>query len=185
MKYLRQNSVNSRAMRSLACRLAVPAAIGGLVAGPLLASGAQASGNKLVGWAEAVSQSSGKCLDVAHASKANGAPVIQYTCHDSDNQQWIGVSAGGPNTFYIKAKHSGKCLDVAHASKANGAQVIQYTCHEGVNQQWKSVEDKDHKGFYLVAKHSGKCLDVAHASTANGARVIQYTCHHGLNQLWR
>lgn len=35
---------------------------------------------------------SNKCLDVAGASNANGAPVIQFTCHGQANQRFDGLA---------------------------------------------------------------------------------------------
>jgi Ricin-type beta-trefoil lectin domain-like len=35
-----------------------------------------------------VNSTSGKCLDVASASTADGADIQQYTCGSGTNQQW-------------------------------------------------------------------------------------------------
>ncbi|THV36456.1 RICIN domain-containing protein [Glycomyces buryatensis] len=127
-----------------------------------------------------VARHSGKCLDVASASTANGATVQQYDCWNGANQQFE-VRDSGSGYAQIIARHSGKCLDVASASTANGATVQQYDCWNGANQQW---DLRDAGGGYvqIVARHSGKCLDVASASTANGATVQQYDCWNGANQ---
>lgn len=79
---------------------------------------------------------SGKCLDVAGASQANSANIIQYDCHGGPNQQWRLIPQG-QGYYTITAQHSGKCLDVAGASQANGSHIIQYDCHRGFNQQWR------------------------------------------------
>ena len=62
------------------------------------------------GYFRIVNQNSGKCLDVASASTADGANIIQYTCGSGTNQQWQWVATG--SYFQLKARHSGKCLDV-------------------------------------------------------------------------
>jgi hypothetical protein len=41
------------------------------------------------GWYRLKSRYSGKCVDVNAASLANGASLIQYTCHTKNNQQWM------------------------------------------------------------------------------------------------
>src|SRR4051812_35214462 len=64
------------------------------------------------GYFQIVNQNSGKCLDVANASAANGANVIQYTCGGGQNQQWQWVATG--SYFQVRARHSGKCLDVVN-----------------------------------------------------------------------
>jgi hypothetical protein len=130
-----------------------------------------------------VARHSGKCLDVAWASTAHGADVIQGTCVGGRNQQWTPRPVGG-GYYELVARHSGKCLDVAWASTAHGADVIQGTCVGGSNQQWRFVPTSS--GYYqIIARHSGKCLDVAWASTAHAANVIQGTCVGGTNQQWR
>jgi streptogrisin C len=129
-----------------------------------------------------VARHSGKCLDIASASTANGATVQQYDCWSGTNQQFE-LRDAGSGYVQIVARHSGKCLDVASASTANGATVQQYDCWSGTNQQFQ-LRDAGSGYVQIVARHSGKCLDVTSASTANGALVKQYDCHGGTNQQW-
>jgi len=131
-----------------------------------------------------VAQHSGKCLDVAYASTAHAADVVQGTCWGGANQRWTTRPLGG-GYYQIVAKHSGKCLDVAWASKAHAANVIQGTCGSGTNQQWRFQYSSATGHFQVIARHSGKCLDVAYASTAHAADVIQGNCSGGANQNWR
>lgn len=167
----------------------VLAAAAALVAGPAVTSAAAAPAETndalLDGTPRAaliVALHSGKCLDVTGGSTANGAQVIQWTCHGGANQRWTALYAGG-GYYYLRAQHSGKCADVAGGSTANGAKVIQWTCHGGANQQWRIVRQAA-GGYSAVARHSGKCADVTGGSTANGAHVIQWRCHGGANQRW-
>jgi len=81
-----------------------------------------------------VAQHSGKCLDVAYASTAEGAPIIQYDCqgYTHYNQIWQRYDTG---TQYVKyqAWHSGRYLNFNGAY--NGAAVVQklnYTLWYGV-----------------------------------------------------
>ena len=48
-------------------------------------------GRQLLSWA-IVNVNSDKVLDVKGASKADGAPVIQYHWHAGYNQEWVFVS---------------------------------------------------------------------------------------------
>ncbi|WP_049570581.1 RICIN domain-containing protein [Nonomuraea sp. SBT364] len=189
-------------MRSTHLALAAAGLLAGaLSTGGAAAASASASSAGSVVWFQIIAEHSGKCLDVAHASTAHGADVIQGTCGgpgSTTNQQWriqYAVNNDGPARFI--ARHSGKCLDVAHGSTAHGADVIQGTCGgagAGNNQYWtqRSVPGGAWPGTWypvrLVALHSGKCLDVAHASTAHAADVVQGTCGgagSGSNQIWR
>lgn len=126
---------------------------------------------------------SGKALDVAGASKANSAQIIQYDHHGGENQVFFVEPVGGGH-YRIVALHSGKVLDVAGASNSNGAKIIQYEWHGGDNQRFRF--EHVGAGYYkIIAKHSDKVLDVNGASNANGAHVIQWAWNGGDNQKWR
>jgi len=133
------------------------------------------------GYNNLIARHSGKCGDVAGASTANNAAVIQYTCSGGTNQQWRLQNLN--NGYYqIVARHSEKCADVTSASTTAGAAVIQYTCGSGTNQQWQLSSTG---GYYtLVSRNSGLCLDVTSASTADHAAFDQYTCSGATNQQW-
>ncbi len=134
-------------------------------------------------WYVLVNRNSGKVIDVAGASTADGAQIQQWTRHDGTNQQFQFVDSGG-GYYRLKARHSGKVLDIFNASTADGAQVVQWSDHNGTNQQFQLV-DTDGGYVKLVNRNSGKVLDVNGASTADGAQVIQWTDHNGANQQWQ
>jgi uncharacterized repeat protein (TIGR03803 family) len=131
---------------------------------------------------EIVSRNSGKCLDVFGASTDAAAPVIQWTCHGGQNQQWRLEPVGG-SAFQIIARHSGQALDVFGASLDDVTPIIQYPVHGGDNQVW-TIEPTSDGYVRIIARHSGKAMDVEFASVDDGARVIQYTPHGGANQQW-
>ncbi|ROP42509.1 RICIN domain-containing protein [Saccharothrix texasensis] len=122
---------------------------------------------------------SGKCLDIANASGADGAALMQYPCGSGQNQQFRLQSAGG-SYYQVIARHSGKCLDVSDAATADGAAVVQWSCNTGQNQQW-SLVDAGSGYSRLVARHSGKCLDLPSSSQDN-LQFKQYPCGSGQNQ---
>lgn len=130
-----------------------------------------------------VARHSGKCLDVANASTAGAATVIQYACHHGANQDWqVRTIAGG--YVHLLARHSHKCLDVAGSSTADGAVAVQNACNAGsTSQQW-TLRALGAGYYQVVARHSGRCLDVAAASTADSARILQWPCGSGANQQW-
>ncbi len=122
---------------------------------------------------------SGKCADVSGVSTADGARVLQWSCHTNANQRWQQRVSGG--TITLVAQHSGKCLDVANASTANGAAIQQYTCNGSAGQQW-TREDMGGGYFRLRSRLSNRCVDVSGASTADGGTLVQWDCHTGSNQ---
>ena len=77
----------------------------------------------------------GRVLDVAGASTADGAPVIQWDWHGGDNQLFE-ILPLEDGHVRLQARHSQKVLDVAGASAENGAPIIQWDWHGGDNQRW-------------------------------------------------
>ena len=103
-----------------------------------------------------VSSLSGKCLDVAGVSQADGAQVQQFACGNlADNQLWS-LTENADGYLTIKAKHSNKCLDVAGVSQAEAAKIQQYTCNNGANQRWyASIVTDRHVQVVQVAQSTG------------------------------
>ena len=126
---------------------------------------------------------SGKVLDVAGASTANGALVHQWEWWGGDNQRWR-IEALGNGTVRVVAVHSGKVLDVDHASTADGTAVVQWAWSNTNNQRW--VFDRFEFGdeIRLLATHSLKPIEVAGRSEANGAPVVQREWWGGPSQRW-
>jgi subtilisin family serine protease len=126
---------------------------------------------------------SGKVLDVAGISMANGARLQQWDYLDGNNQKWTLESVGG-GYYKIVSQLSGKVLDVVGRSTANGARLQQWDYLGRDNQKWRLDPLGD--GYYkIVAKHSGKVLDVVGRSTANGAQIQQYDYLGRDNQRWK
>jgi hypothetical protein len=121
---------------------AAPTASGSAVASPLIGavpSTHTATAQTLL-YQHITNINSGLCLNVARASTADNAPVIQYTCQNTfTNDRWAAVT--NPNGyFWIKNENSGLCLNVAGASTADNAPVIQYTCQSRfLNESWSRV----------------------------------------------
>lgn len=130
-----------------------------------------------------VSRHSGKAIEVAGQSTANGAAVQQWTRNNQTNQQFQFVDAGG-GFYKLRARHSGSVIDISGASTADGADVVQWPDNGGTNQQFRVV-DTDSGYVKLVNRNSGKALDVWGWSTADGGRISQYTDTGGANQQWQ
>jgi hypothetical protein len=89
-----------------------------------------------------VSRYSGKVLDVASVSTADGGVVYQWDWANGSNQQFKAVSTG--NGYYkLEARHSGKVLDVADCTKSgvgDGARLQQWTWASGNDCQQFRLE---------------------------------------------
>ena len=114
---------------------------------------------------------SGRCLDVAGVSQANGAQVQIWSCNGQSNQQWASTSAGELRVY------GGKCLDVNGRGTADGTAVIIWDCSGQSNQQWRFNSDGS-----ITAVGANKCLDVAGNATANGTRMQIWSCSGAANQ---
>ncbi|MER5202340.1 RICIN domain-containing protein [Streptomyces sp. NPDC002825] len=158
--------------------LLVLAASLGLVFG-LSAAPAQASTFIYLGTVEIQAAHSGKCLEVADWSKADGAPVRQWDCHHGDNQKWYryGLSDDTNAFFYINV-NSGRCLEIGGWNRNNGATANQWGCHYGLNQMFRGDRGLRMDGAYA----DQKCLEIADWRTDNGAPARLWDCHSGDNQ---
>jgi hypothetical protein len=131
---------------------------------------------------ELVARHSGKCLDVADESLADGNPIIQWECHGGPNQRWR-LQPASDGYYLVIAVQSGKALDANGSSTADGARVAQFTIHGGPNQQWW-IQALGNGYYTLAARHSGKGLDVHGSWIDDSAPVIQWSLHGGPNQQW-
>jgi pectate lyase len=131
-------------------------------------------------WYELVSRHSGKAVEVAGQSTADGAMIQQWARTGGTHQQFRFVDSGG-GFYRIMARHSGKVLDVFAWNPDDGAEIRQWPDLNGFNQQFQLLDSPD--GYLrFVNRFSGKALDVWEWSTADGARISQFTDHGGANQ---
>jgi hypothetical protein len=138
------------------------------------------------GYYEIVNRNSGKVLDVAGGSSADGASIVQSTDTAAKSQQWQLVTSGNGYDKLIN-HNSGKVLDVPHSSKEVGQQLDQSADNGGVNQQWSFANAGN--GYYTIVNHNdGLLVDVAHSSKADNAAVIQARYSRGtkaVSQQWQ
>lgn len=122
-----------------------------------------------------VNAASGKCVDVAGASAADGGNIQQATCNGNLAQAFeLSLPAAG--VMKLKNVGSGKAIDVASASTADGANVQQWT-DNGTNAQRFSASRVQGNRYALTNVNSSKCLDVAAGSLNDGANIQQYSCN--------
>ena len=129
-----------------------------------------------------VNRKSGMVLDVASASTANGANVLQWGATGGTNQRWTLTQLSG-DYYSIIGVPSGRALEVYQAGTADGDNVSILDYSGANNQQWQFISVGN--GYYrIVNRNSGKDLDVAGQSEAAGANVAQYGYWGGENQQW-
>jgi len=116
---------------------------------------------------------SGKCLDVAGGSQADGARVQQYTCNGTPAQKWT-KDPTDSGYFQLEVAVSGDCLTVRNASQADNAPVVQEPCNGDYNQQWIEVPSGVVGWPFLIARHSGKVLTILSESLLDRAQAVQY-----------
>lgn len=115
---------------------------------------------------------SGKCLDVAGASTANGTTIELYTCTGGPNQAVTVTSAG-------ELRVLGKCLDAFQQGTTDGTAVVLYDCAGTPNQRWTLTSNGQIRGV-----QSGLCLDATNEGTANGTPLKLFACNGQANQSW-
>jgi len=135
------------------------------------------------GYYTITNKNSGKAVDVANGSTADGANIQQYQSNGSDAQLWK-LEPAGNGYYYIFSRRSGKVLDVKDGSTADSANVQQYQYNGSDAQKWK-LEEAGDTYYYLISKRSGKALDVANSNTADGANVQQYSRNGTATQQWK
>lgn len=127
-------------------------------------------------------KASGKVLDVADNSMADGAKMHQWTYSNGANQQFS-VTLQSDGSYKVVAKHSQKVLDVPNSSTESGVQLQQWNDNGTNAQRWLITATAD--GYYkVVSKVSGLAMDVRSSSKDNGAAVQQYTDNGTDAQKW-
>jgi hypothetical protein len=122
-------------------------------------------------------------LDVAGASTANSAAIVQNPQSTANSQVWsLNYNAAG--YFRLTNTQSRKILEVPNESTNDGVALTQYDDHNGDNQAWRIV-DLGSGRFKLRNKKSGKFVSVAQGVSANAAPAEQRTGTTGEEQQWK
>ncbi len=126
---------------------------------------------------------SGKCLDVSGSSQANNATIIQYSCHDGDNQKMRFEQFPGTDTYLLRFQHSQMCAEIPNNNGNNGTDIRQAHCHANKNQRWR-IADIGGGENTLTLVQSGKLLDIESGSTADLAKIQQWQNLNQTRQRW-
>jgi hypothetical protein len=131
-------------------------------------------------WYTLQAKHSGKYVDVAGVTTADGALLHQWSWTGANNQKFDLVPTSD-GYYNIVSKHSSKCMGVSAGSTSDGTNVIQWPCNGGDDQKF-SIQTGSDGYSTVIAKHSSKCLDVSQYSSSDGAHVLQWTCTGNDNQ---
>jgi hypothetical protein len=128
-------------------------------------------------WYTVVNGNSGKCLDAATGSSANGTAVQQYTCNGTVAQQWQLHTAADAGYYVIVNGNSPQpAIDINGPSSASGALIQLWSNGGWSSQEWQPVQESTGR-YHFVSHYSGLCLDVPAASTADAVQLQQYACN--------
>lgn len=122
-----------------------------------------------------------KLLDVASASLAEGAGLVQWSDKSTANQRWIIRPVTGGFYSLINV-NSGKALNLEERSSSDVAAVVQNGYHQGEGQLWRIGKSSD-GSVYLINWLSGKTLTAM--GDGDGASLGQSAYVGDAPQLWR
>lgn len=128
------------------------------------------------------SRHSGKCLDVADGSTADGALIRQWDCNNT-NAQKFRVTPTNDGFIRIENVNSGRALDAYENRTANGTPIQQWSYGGGENQQWRLVQ-RDEGSYAIVARAAGRVIEVDAWSKESGAKVQLWDDGNTPNQQW-
>ncbi len=128
-------------------------------------------------------RNSGKYIDVAGGSAANGANILQWQNTGNTNQQFTFTDVGD-GAYSIISAATGKSLDVAGGSSNNASNILQWTYGGALNQKFILLAT-DNNFFKFKAAHSGRIVEVFGAGLNNGDNIGQFDDNSQYNGQWK
>ncbi len=125
------------------------------------------------GWFTLVNGANGKCVDARGAGTANGTVIQQYTCNQTQAQQFQFQTVGGPYLRVNNRANPAESLDVTSRSTSDGAGIQLWSYSSGTNQQWQPVWEGGDT-YHFVNENATKCL--TGSSSGDGTQLTQSTC---------
>jgi hypothetical protein len=132
-----------------------------------------------------ITTSTSLALDIAGASRGDGAPLIQWGVNGGANQQWRFVALGGTH-YNIVNVNSGKCLTSPGGSTTPGTGLVQWTCGRagqdwlGSFLSWGTASSNQVVSFTLGA--SQMAIDVPGGSGLWGTQLATWYVNGQANQ---
>jgi hypothetical protein len=124
----------------------------------------------------------GKCVDIAASSTADGAKVQQWDCNGT-NAQKFHIAPTSDGFWKIINVNSGKALDIKGVSTAQNTELNQWSYVGGGNQQFQFIA-RGNNQFSFHPRHTGMAIDLYWGSADNGTVYVQYPYTGGTNQLF-
>ncbi|UUZ87031.1 RICIN domain-containing protein [Paenibacillus sp. P26] len=129
-----------------------------------------------------VNRNSGKYLEVANASTADGGFVSEYSYTGSDTQKWRFEPANN-GYYHIVNVNSDKFLEVQNAYVNDNRIIQQWSNTSSPGQEWRVV-DQGTGYIKLFNRNSGKTFDI-HGSTDSQPQMLQYQDTGAFAQQWK
>ncbi len=130
-----------------------------------------------------VNPNSGKALDIAGGSTADGANVQIWTRNGTGAQQWR-LEDNNNGTYSLINPVSGKALDVNRSGTNDGANVQLWSRNGSGAQQWR-LNQVSGDVYTLINANSNKALDVFAAATNDGSNVAIWGANGSAAQQWQ
>ncbi|MDB5177139.1 MAG: exported protein of unknown function [Candidatus Saccharibacteria bacterium] len=131
---------------------------------------------------EITNSHSGKSLDVAGGSTANGASVQLYSSNHSAAQRWQ-LTRDSDGYYGVKSTASGRYLDVLGGTPTMGAKIQIWDGNDSCAQKW-SIRMMSDNSIALTNKCSGYVLDITGGSFTDGSRAQTWGLNGTAAQLW-
>ena len=133
-------------------------------------------------WYELVSKNSGKAIDVAGGSTANGTRLQQYTRNNTSSQRFRFVATSSGYYRIVPKTNSRQGWDIKGGSTSNGAKAQVWSYGGSTSQQFK-IQRMAGGGYRLTPRHvTNRCLDVPGSSKNNSVQLQIWTCNSATNQ---
>ena len=131
-----------------------------------------------------IDRGSGRCLDIASASTASGAPAVQWEFTHGNSQQWSFVPVRAGSEYYrIEARHSGQCLTVDKPGENMG--LVQRPFQGSEQQQWRLVPAGPIGSYQLENKSEARVAALNAPDKFNGTPVVVQKAAGRASQQWR
>ncbi|MEQ5809754.1 RICIN domain-containing protein [Alteromonas sp. NFXS44] len=134
-------------------------------------SGALANGTYIIS-----NVASGRAMDVANVSVADGANIQVWDNLNAANQRWQAVEVGS-NVYEFISQNSGSCLDADNGSD----NVHQWSCFGSDNQRW-ALQSLPNGSFRVCSVAGQSALEAQ--GTGNGANIRTAAATGGDSQSW-
>jgi len=129
-------------------------------------------------------EATGKCLEPAGRSMAEGAPIVQKACDGGLAQDWAFLTLGG-STYRLLNHLTGLCID-ARGAASDGTPVVQWPCATISNETWDTGRPPPETLAFTsrVSGSSSHCLGFSGGAAPDDAAVLLFKCNGAAAQRW-